>query len=246
MDFKFLGILLRKKKLIRNYLENKVILITNAYHPIARSLINYFDKEFEDKIKLIIIGKHPYYLAQIKKQLCEKNEGRKDLQKKFREFCIDIRNYQHVKKVFKILKQEWGQLDIIMHFDEYYTDKSIKDLTINNFYNSFKWNQLSLFNLIKAFENIFINQKFRLKILTTQIHNPTTLYYHHKRSMIQYFYYHHYKITSLLLEEEFIQFTHKKKYLKENKNSYLVKFNNTPFIENLLYQFLSHKNAIKM
>lgn len=230
-----------KSKFVKKSFEKKVVLFTNASHPLAVSISKYLFNELKNDIKIIIIEKHPYYLSQVKKQIIQTNIHKNEREKNILDFSIDIRNYQHVKKTFKILREEWGQVDVIFHFADYYIDKKLKDITINNFLNSFKWNQLTFFNLIKAYENIFINHdKSHLKILITQIQNHNSFYYYNKESIINYIISNHYKISRLVLDETNLVYSKKKEHLNN------LKLNKTDFLENLLYQFLREKKFIKI
>jgi len=226
-----------KTNKIKTYFKNKTILITNCYHPIAREIIYYLNNLLKKEIRLILIGKHPAFVSYIGKKIIDKNDYNIERSKYLLSFSIDTRNYSHVKKAFKVISKEWGKIDFIFHFDDYYIEKPIKELPIHNFKYLQQWNQLSFLNVIKAHLNYI--DSF-VSVLTIQNSNKKSLYYFLRKSFINYLNNNNIKVFNLYLPEEIIQYSSQ----KPRKKFLQTKIITNKQIEKILIKFIKKKSYI--
>ncbi len=228
-----------KKSYIKNLFKNKTILITNPNHPIGKSILLYLSSEFKKEIRLILIGKHPAYLNQLKKYIIDKKDYRKERENYVLSFCIDPANYKHMKKAFKIIKDKWDSIDFIFHFEDYYYDSNLKDYPVHNVKYLFQRNILSLFNIIKL-QSIFLEKK--IPILTFINQNQKNLYYYLKKSIFEYIRHLKIPISTILIPDSL--------YINFNKSEIKKKFKNSNLtekeIEKILIYFIKNKMYINL
>ncbi|MEM4141263.1 MAG: hypothetical protein QXG36_09175 [Nitrososphaeria archaeon] len=228
---------INKRDFIKSKLKNKTVLFVNCYHPIAKEIIFFLSNLLKKEIRIIIIGKNPAYVSLIESKVIDKNDYRNERKKYVLSYDIDSRNYLHVKKAFKQIKEEWGKIDFIFHFDDYFFDKPIEEIPIVNFKYLYQWNQLTFFNILKAHQ-LFIQTPVR--ILTHNTENKKTLYHYIKNTLIDYSKQNYQNISTIILKDSMFLQIHK----KITKQFLKVSVIDQNQIERILYDFLRNKTTI--
>ncbi len=228
-----------KSNFIKSKFKNKIVLFVNCYHPITKEIILFLNDLLKKEIRIILIGKHPAYVSFVESKLIDKDDYSNERKKYVLSYDIDSRNYLHIKKAFKQIKEEWGRIDFIFHFDDYFFDKPIEEIPIVNFKYLYQWNQLTFFNILKAHQ-LFI--KTPVRILTLNTKNKKTLYYHIKNS-INNFIKENYQNISILELSDSIFFQIHNKITKQSLKESIIDKQQT---QQIIYDFLKNKRIIKI
>lgn len=118
-------------------LKGKVIVITGATGGIGKEIVKNLDKE---DTQLILISKNETELQELMKTLKNKNS---------KYYVCDLKNNDSVEKVTSQIIDENKNINVLTHCAGIGIYKSIEDLTLDDWNESFEVNVTSLFLITK-------------------------------------------------------------------------------------------------